>query len=102
MDRGLTIACAWTCLPTVSLSLSQYIAGVSPVGLGHRSYLSGVQLRIHDSEGVDFYVLVASGPIIEDCVGLRFAPAGLRYPQYQNHLQVQQRVDKKVLCKYVR
>lgn len=46
------------------------------------------QLRIHDSQGVDFYVLVASGPIIEDCCGLRFAPTGLRYPEYQHHLQV--------------
>eukprot|EP00752_Nemacystus_decipiens_P005588 g5057.t1 len=48
---------------------------------------AGRQLRIHDSEGVDFYVLVASGPIIEDCCRLRFAPTVLRYPQYQNHLQ---------------
>eukprot|EP00903_Cladosiphon_okamuranus_P012715 g11887.t1 len=47
----------------------------------------GRQLRIHDSEGIDFYVLLASGPIIEDCSGLRFAPARLRYPQYQEHLQ---------------
>ncbi|CAB1101520.1 unnamed protein product [Ectocarpus sp. CCAP 1310/34] len=48
---------------------------------------AGRQLRIHESRDVDFYVLVASGPIIEDCSGLRFAPAGLRYPEYQQHLQ---------------
>ncbi|CAM9814138.1 unnamed protein product [Ectocarpus fasciculatus] len=48
---------------------------------------AGRQLRIHESRDVDFYVLVASGPIIEDCSGLRFAPAGLRYPEYQHHLQ---------------
>ncbi|CAM9229294.1 unnamed protein product, partial [Scytosiphon promiscuus] len=48
---------------------------------------AGRQLRIHDSEDVDFYVLVASGPIIEDCSRLRFAPSGLRYPEYQYQLQ---------------
>ncbi|CAN0028694.1 unnamed protein product [Ectocarpus sp. 4 AP-2014] len=49
--------------------------------------VAGRQLRIHESRDVDFYVLVASGPIIEDCSGLRFAPTGLRYPEYQHHLQ---------------
>ncbi|CAM9829124.1 unnamed protein product, partial [Hapterophycus canaliculatus] len=33
---------------------------------------AGRQLRIHESEGVDFYVLVSSGPLIEDCSRLRF------------------------------
>lgn len=46
-----------------------------------------LQLRIHDSQGVDFYVAVASGPIIEDCSGLRFAPSRLEYPQHRAHLQ---------------
>lgn len=55
-----------------------------------------LQLRIHESRDVDFYVLVASGPIIEDCGGLRFAPAGLRYPEYQQHLQVRNKRTKQV------
>ncbi|CAM9531762.1 unnamed protein product, partial [Laminaria digitata] len=48
---------------------------------------AGRQLRIHDSQGVDFYVSVASGPIIEGCSGLRFAPSNLEYPQHHAHLQ---------------
>eukprot|EP00904_Undaria_pinnatifida_P013060 jgi/Undpi1/8885/HiC_scaffold_25.g11347.m1 len=48
---------------------------------------AGRQLRIHDSQRVDFYVTVSSGPIIEDCSGLRFAPSGLEYPQYHAHLK---------------
>ncbi|KAK3990886.1 tubulin binding cofactor C-domain-containing protein [Cladorrhinum sp. PSN332] len=33
------------------------------------------QVRIHECEGVDVYLYVASHPIIEHCVGMRFAPA---------------------------
>lgn len=33
------------------------------------------QVRIHECENVDFYLYCASRPIIEDCKGLRFAPA---------------------------
>lgn len=33
------------------------------------------QVRIHECENVDFYLWCASRPIIEDCKGLRFAPA---------------------------
>lgn len=47
-----------------------------------------VQLRIHDSQRVNFYVHVASGPIIEDCTGLRFAPSELGYPQHSDQLKV--------------
>lgn len=32
------------------------------------------QVRIHECEGVDFYLWVGSHPIIEDCKGVRFAP----------------------------
>ena len=34
------------------------------------------QVRIHECENVDFYLWCGSHPIIEDCKGLRFAPAG--------------------------
>lgn len=74
-----------TCLPTLLLA-RVYRIGLDWVYLDCIG--SGVQLRIHDSEGVDFYVLVASGPVIEDCSGLRFAPTGLRYSRYQHNLQV--------------
>eukprot|EP00741_Cyanophora_paradoxa_P021182 tig00021339_g20445.t1 len=39
------------------------------------------QIRIHDAKGCDFYVHVRSGPIIEHCSGLRFAPYNLSYPE---------------------
>lgn len=32
------------------------------------------QVRIHECEGVDFYLHCSSHPIIEDCRGVRFAP----------------------------
>ena len=35
---------------------------------------SSQQLRIHNCTSVDFYVHMRSGPIIEDCTKLRFAP----------------------------
>mmetsp|Transcript_12016 Transcript_12016/g.21825 ORF Transcript_12016/g.21825 Transcript_12016/m.21825 type:complete len:418 (+) Transcript_12016:141-1394(+) len=35
-------------------------------------FAQGRQLRIHDTYGVDFYVHMCSGPIIEKCDGLRF------------------------------
>lgn len=37
------------------------------------------QLRIHTTEACDLYVHTVSGPIIEDCDALRFAPYALRY-----------------------
>lgn len=75
-------------LPLYALAFAFAFACLSIVSVSAMSGALHIQLRIHDSEGVDFYVLVASGPIIEDCCGLRFAPTGLRYPQYQHHLQV--------------
>ena len=63
--------------------------GVVWCGVAQRGVMGLIaQLRIHDSQDVDFYVLVASGPIIEDCSRLRFAPTGLGYPDYHQHLQV--------------
>ncbi|CAM9607684.1 unnamed protein product, partial [Phaeothamnion confervicola] len=37
------------------------------------------QLRIHETASTDFYVRTLSGPIIEDCSKLRFAPYRLDY-----------------------
>lgn len=55
-----------------------------------------VQLRIHDSQDVDFYVLVASGPIIEGCSGLRFSPSRLQYPEHDQHLKASTVTDFEV------
>ena len=38
------------------------------------------QMRIHDTEDVDFYLRVLSGPIIEHCARVRFAPYAVTYP----------------------
>ena len=43
------------------------------------------QIRIHHTLNTDFYVHPQSGPIIEDCEGLRFAPYGLTYPHLSDH-----------------
>ncbi|CAM9667462.1 unnamed protein product, partial [Ascophyllum nodosum] len=48
---------------------------------------AGRQLRVHDSQDVDLYVLVSSGPVIEDCRGLRFAPWRAQNPQHRQQLQ---------------
>lgn len=50
--------------------------------------VSPVQLRIHDSQGVHLYVLVASGPVIEDCNRLMFAPWGAQNSEHLKQLQV--------------
>ena len=39
------------------------------------------QLRIHDTYDTDFYVHLATGPIIEDCHRLRFAKYAMRWCQ---------------------
>jgi hypothetical protein len=40
------------------------------------------QVRIHECENVDFYLHVMSRPIIEDCKGVRFAPAPETYVSF--------------------
>jgi len=45
----------------------------------HPSSTARTQLRIHTTERCDLYVHTVSGPIIEDCSALRFAPYALRY-----------------------
>lgn len=44
-----------------------------------RIRLAARQLRIHHSHQTDFFVALASGPIIEDCTRLRFADSPLRW-----------------------
>ncbi|CAM9522613.1 unnamed protein product [Chrysoparadoxa australica] len=56
-------------------------------------YAAGRQLRIHDSENVDFYVLIKSGPIIEKCHGMRFAPYSLAYQGMSTHLEAASLAD---------
>jgi hypothetical protein len=48
--------------------------------------LASRQLRIHTTVRSDFYVHTRSGPIIEHCSQLRFAPYNLQYPQLHQHL----------------
>ena len=45
------------------------------------------QLRIHNTKDSDFYVHVTSKAIIEDCLGVRFAPFNLSYAQLDAHFQ---------------
>lgn len=46
------------------------------------------QLRIHDSQQVDFYINVASRAIIENCNELHFAPYTWSYPELDKHAQL--------------
>lgn len=74
-------------LPKVCLTqLTQGVLDTAYPRSSNLMYLP--QLRVHESKLVDFYVRVASGPIVEDCSGLRFAPSGLRYPAYNAQLEV--------------
>ena len=46
-------------------------------------YLASRQLRIHHTYDTTLYVHTVSGPIIEDCDRLRFAPWALTYPGWE-------------------
>ena len=46
-------------------------------------YLAARQLRIHHTYDTTLYVHVVSGPVIEDCDGLKFAPWALAYPGWE-------------------
>lgn len=46
---------------------------------GSRLRLAARQLRIHDSHDTDFYVALASCPIIENCSAVRFAEYSLKW-----------------------
>eukprot|EP00518_Triparma_eleuthera_P021865 CAMPEP_0197553778 /NCGR_PEP_ID=MMETSP1320-20131121/9850_1 /TAXON_ID=91990 /ORGANISM="Bolidomonas sp., Strain RCC2347" /LENGTH=403 /DNA_ID=CAMNT_0043114583 /DNA_START=157 /DNA_END=1365 /DNA_ORIENTATION=- len=43
------------------------------------------QLRIHGTSGTDFYVWTKSGPIIEECKGVRFGEYCLEYDGSEEH-----------------
>lgn len=49
-------------------------------------YMASRQLRIHHTTASTLYVHTVSGPIIEDCHALRFAPLALSYPGLESHL----------------
>uniref|UniRef100_A0A7S0ZJL2 C-CAP/cofactor C-like domain-containing protein n=1 Tax=Timspurckia oligopyrenoides TaxID=708627 RepID=A0A7S0ZJL2_9RHOD len=49
--------------------------------------LAARQIRIHLSTQCSIYVLVPSGPIIEDCTFMKFAPYLVRYPDIDAHLR---------------
>jgi len=44
------------------------------------------QIRIHETRNCDFYLYVLSGPIIETCSELRFAPYNFSYERYSQHM----------------
>jgi len=44
------------------------------------------QLRIHTTHECNFYVHTRSGPIIEDCSSVRFAPYSLEYNELAQHM----------------
>jgi tubulin-specific chaperone C len=45
------------------------------------------QIRIHQSQNTDFYIYVASNPIVENVSNVRFAPYMLTYKNIQQHVQ---------------
>lgn len=49
--------------------------------------LASHQIRIHHAKGSDFYLRVRSRPIIEDCIGVRFAPYCLGYDGIERDLK---------------
>lgn len=49
--------------------------------------LASHQIRIHHTKGSDFYLRVRSRPIIEDCIGVRFAPYCLGYDGIERDLK---------------
>ncbi|KAK4773774.1 hypothetical protein SAY87_028793 [Trapa incisa] len=49
--------------------------------------LASHQIRIHNARGSDFYLRVRSRPIVEDCLGVRFAPYCLQYNGIEGDLR---------------
>ncbi|KAK6923770.1 Tubulin binding cofactor C-like domain [Dillenia turbinata] len=49
--------------------------------------LASHQIRIHHAKGTDFYLRVRSRPIIEDSIGVRFAPYCLSYNGVEKELK---------------
>jgi hypothetical protein len=46
-----------------------------------------LQVRIHNCQDCDFYLLVKSNPIIEQCSNIGFAPYAFQYPNQQEQFQ---------------
>lgn len=55
---------------------------------GCKISLIGHQIRLHDSEDVDFYVYTTSRLIIEDCTRLKFHQLQYEYPELQKDLEL--------------
>ncbi|ROI81947.1 Tubulin-specific chaperone C [Anabarilius grahami] len=55
---------------------------------GSTLVLSCQQLRTHNTTATQIYVHVTSRAIIEDCLGVRFAPFTWTYPGIQDHYKV--------------
>ena len=56
--------------------------------IGCTLHLAAHQIRIHESEGTSFFLLIKSKPIIEDCNALRFGEyTTMEYPNAQQHLE---------------
>lgn len=59
-----------------SLIIAGQVAGAAHITGVEDSVIavSSRQVRMHDCKNVDIYLFCASRPIIEDCIGVRFAP----------------------------
>jgi hypothetical protein len=51
-------------------------------------YVAAHQIRIHQSLNTDFYIFVATNPIVESVKNVKFAPYGLEYFGIENHMSL--------------
>lgn len=65
-----------------AVSSSALLYGCSDCAIG----LATKQLRLHDSSGMLFHLHTLSGPVIEHCKRIAFAPFDLSYPGLERHL----------------
>lgn len=49
--------------------------------------LAALQIRVHNTYDSNLYVFAKSGPIIEDCKRLAFAPINIKYPEFVQDME---------------
>lgn len=73
---GSPLACCFTNLKKCTVVAPNINGSIHITGCIDCKFLLGCkQLRIHETHNTQFYVNIASGPIIEDCDKVTFAPA---------------------------
>ena len=73
---GQPLACCFTNLTKCVVVAPNIDGSIHITNCKNCRFLLGCkQLRIHETYDTDFYVNITSGPIIEDCDRVRFAPA---------------------------